>query len=758
MEKINYKYTLLSLYLIIVFALFSLIIFSFYSASKNDLNSISAIKVIDKTNSIIKEFENSFERFELTLKSINKSKIFVEYINSETNNIEIKNEVEELFLNLHRTLPSVSQLRYLNIQGQEQIRINCKSNTPCNNQKEYSIAKKEVLQNKLNRDYFAKFLELKKDEIGISNIDLEIENNEVVVPKQISLRFSMLVFNEKDEKVGVLIINVNMNEFFEKIKKTTLYNVMIFDKQGYLLLHSNSDYGIVSENKTHLSDLLSVDETFEILQQNSYINDSYYVKKLDSLKNEQELRLLLQFKYQNLIENKKRDQDLIYLLFFILFITLLPAVMFFSKAPEKLKTKLKNQNITDRLTALPNKEALLQNNRKDTILNKIIILVKIDNFTKIANAYGNEVSNEIIKMLAKYLKVFQNRKNFLTLYKIDKDSFIFEYKFENKKLLNHDLQVLLNALENEEHLVRNDFNVLVDATISTSSITKNGNILDKIEEAEVALDSAYYKKQDIFIYDEKDKRIEVNKENIRLATKIKKAIENDEGVIVFFQPIYNNRSSKIEKYECLVRLKYKSELISPDRFIPIAKDIKKYKKLTKIIIEKSFEYFKNLDVEFSINLSAEDISSKEIRKYIYKSIEEYEVGNKLVIELVESEALENYDEFFKFIKDVKSLGCKIAIDDFGSGYSNYQYIINLNEYIDYLKIDGTLIKDIHTNRKTQLLVGTLKFLCDNLGIKTIAEYIENKGIFDYVKSMGIHYSQGYYIGKPSEKTIEEPNF
>ena len=131
----------------------------------------------------------------------------------------------------------------------------------------------------------------------------------------------------------------------------------------------------------------------------------------------------------------------------------------------------------------------------------------------------------------------------------------------------------------------------------------------------------------------------------------------------------------------------------------------------------------------------------------------YNIENKLVLEIVEQEGIENYDEFFEFIKKIKKHGCKIAIDDFGSGYSNFEYIINLSDYIDYLKIDGSLIKNLSTDFKSQALVGSLKFLCDQLNIKTIAEYVEDENIFMYLKSIGIDYSQGYYIGKPQSDII-----
>ncbi len=136
-----------------------------------------------------------------------------------------------------------------------------------------------------------------------------------------------------------------------------------------------------------------------------------------------------------------------------------------------------------------------------------------------------------------------------------------------------------------------------------------------------------------------------------------------------------------------------------------------------------------------------------------KKIQEHNIGSKLVLEIVEQENIDDYDEFYSFLKKVKSLGCKIAVDDFGSGYSNFDYIIKMSEYIDYLKIDGSLIKNIVDDEKSLLLIQSIIFLCAKLDIKTIAEYVENKDIQDLLTELGIDYSQGYYIAKPSGDLI-----
>ena len=164
------------------------------------------------------------------------------------------------------------------------------------------------------------------------------------------------------------------------------------------------------------------------------------------------------------------------------------------------------------------------------------------------------------------------------------------------------------------------------------------------------------------------------------------------------------------------------------------------------MIKKSFEMFKDKDLEFSVNLTIDDIKNEHIKEYIFDMLERYNIGHKVVFEIVESESIEDFEEVAKFISTVKDYGCKIAIDDFGTGYSNFEYLLKLKA--DFIKIDGSMIKDIDTNQDAQLVVSTIVNFAKKLGIKTIAEFVENESILTKVNELGIDYSQGYYFSKP----------
>ena len=134
---------------------------------------------------------------------------------------------------------------------------------------------------------------------------------------------------------------------------------------------------------------------------------------------------------------------------------------------------------------------------------------------------------------------------------------------------------------------------------------------------------------------------------------------------------------------------------------------------------------------------------------IKQHIRSYNIGKQVIFEILESDSIENYDLVSDFISQMKALGCKIAIDDFGVGYSNFQHLLKLQ--IDYLKIDASLIKNIHKDKNSAIIVESIVNFSRKLHIKTIAEFVHSKAVSDKVKSLKVDYIQGYYLGKPTSR-------
>jgi len=266
-------------------------------------------------------------------------------------------------------------------------------------------------------------------------------------------------------------------------------------------------------------------------------------------------------------------------------------------------------------------------------------------------------------------------------------------------------------------------------------------------QSHVALKEAKAEHKAVVFYDVNHALKAKTRENLQVIQKISTAIEHDR-IVPFFQGIYDNTLQKITKYEVLMRLQEEDgSYLSPYYFLEQAKKTRLYEKLTKIMIHKSCEYLKDFDVDFSINLTKGDILSISVKECLYETIKKYNCAHRVILEIVESEGIENFSEIATFIHEAKKLGCRIAIDDFGTGYSNFAYLVKLE--VDIIKIDGSLIKDIDTNETSAMTVETIISFAKKMGYGIVAEFVDREAIQEKLLSLHVDFSQGYLFSKPT---------
>jgi len=406
---------------------------------------------------------------------------------------------------------------------------------------------------------------------------------------------------------------------------------------------------------------------------------------------------------------------------------------------QKTLEKLLN---TDQLTGFGNRNKL--NTDIQIAPNPALAILNIDNFSMLNDFYGHKIGDTILANFGTLIQQY-NSDNFFRLYRLQGDEYVlFHNSISKEKFLNYLETLLYNISQN--HIVVDEENINFNFTVAVSF--EPSSLL--LQTADVALKVARIENKDVVVYSDDISLNDMYKNNILWSKKIKKALLSGK-IVPYFQPIVNNKNQKYEKYESLVRLiEEDGKVISPYFFLEISKKTKQYSSITKIMIEKTFEYFEDKTCEFSINLTMEDIVNDEINFFIFELLNKYQIGSRVVFEIVESESIQNYETVSEFIKKLKSFGCKIAIDDFGSGYSNFEYILKLN--VDYLKIDGSLIKNITTDSNAKIVVSTIVDFAKKLGIKTIAEFVENEEIFKIMQELEIDYSQGYYFQAPQSST------
>jgi len=409
---------------------------------------------------------------------------------------------------------------------------------------------------------------------------------------------------------------------------------------------------------------------------------------------------------------------------------------------EEYRIQLFKRYFTDHLTNLPNMYQLRKDLQNDEDFG--LILIKIDNFQAINNFYGFVVGDYVLEYVGKYLKEILKSHKVYRLsgaeYAITIESRMGFYQLKDY------LNAIYDKIKNIEVVYQNS-KIYIDFTLASSSNRDNTNIFSKVN---MALIYAKQKSVPFWIYEERMHLENEYERNLKLSHIVRDAVENSR-IVPYYQAILDNKSGKIVKYECLARLIDENEkILSPLLFIPIAKNLKIYNEVTKTIVNRAFENFKESEYEFSINLSIEDIMSNDIFNFIIQKLKDNcTISQRLTFELLESEAIRDFKKVSRFINEVSRYGAKIAIDDFGSGYSNFSYLIQID--IDYIKIDGSLIENIDVDNASFIVVDTIVQFAKRLGIKTVAEYVHSSVVMEKVKELGIDYSQGFYIDEPSVK-------
>jgi PAS domain S-box-containing protein/diguanylate cyclase (GGDEF)-like protein len=428
------------------------------------------------------------------------------------------------------------------------------------------------------------------------------------------------------------------------------------------------------------------------------------------------------------------------------------------------KEQLAQQLYTDTLTQLPNRTKLLEN--LALMEEPALILINIDRFGEINDFYGTEVGDIVLLKMRERI-ASSLVPECMVLYRIYADEFALMC---DNKFFSCSCEALVTSLH--AHIEANPFvvqdnpiiiKVTIGALVNSRSSTQLGTTTTQLlTDADMVLRHAKREEKDILVLHNTDTLKQEIAHNIEYIGKIKEAIASDkivpfiQGIIdnktfsaeAYFHQIIDNKLGVVTKYECLIRLiDPEGKVISPFFFLDVAKKAKLYPQLTRIMIEKAFSFFQHNTDEFSINLSVEDILDHTTVQFILEKLEHSGVAKRVIFEILESEGIENFEEVEQFIKKVKQWGARIAIDDFGSGYSNFAYILNLQ--VDFIKIDASLIKNIDKDDEARIVVETIVAFAKRLEIKTIAEFVHSKEVYEIVKEIGVDFSQGFYFHEPA---------
>jgi diguanylate cyclase (GGDEF)-like protein len=420
----------------------------------------------------------------------------------------------------------------------------------------------------------------------------------------------------------------------------------------------------------------------------------------------------------------------------------------------------------DSLTRLPNRVSFEQ--KIDTLIvdaannhnTHALCFMDLDQFKLVNDTCGHAAGDELLCQVSESLRSCLKPDDFLA--RLGGDEFGVLLLNCGTAQAARVAQRLCEKIKNL-HFIKDQHFFDIGVSIGLVTIEKDAQ---SVEHVMRRADLACYAAKDagknrVQIYQDNDEVLSLRRGEVSWVSEILKALEENR-IVIFSQRIGTiSSTARYTHHEILVRLiSRQGKIISPGKFIPAAERYKIMPKLDLAVIEQSLlalhnGYFTDLgeDGFISINLSGQSLSEEGFIDTVKELLLLNKVNPKQIcFEITESAAIANQYLVKQFMLEMKQLGIKFALDDFGTGLSSLTYLKDFP--VDYLKIDGSFIKDIVTDSIDRSLVCSINQMAHTLGIKTIAEYVESEAIFDLLKSMNIDYAQGYYVQKPVPVDVE----
>ncbi len=409
----------------------------------------------------------------------------------------------------------------------------------------------------------------------------------------------------------------------------------------------------------------------------------------------------------------------------------------------------------DALTGLVNRSEfdrrliqLLEQTRRDW-REHALCYIDLDQFKIVNDKCGHIAGDELLRQLSQLLlkKVRDND----TLARLGGDEFgllLQQCSLEKARQIAEDVRRAIS----EYRFAWDKHNFTVGASIGLVSVNSHSGALKDLLKA---ADTACYVAKDtgrdrIHIYNQDDVHLGRHIKNIEWAHRIQEAL-SDNHFLLYKQSVQALEDDNIKRYEILVRMQGEDgKLYSPGSFIPAAERFNLVESLDKWVIDEAFRLIKEgflNTAEVSINLSGASMGDVNMVGYVINKLEQYDIApERLFFEITETAMVTNLANAQKFMATLQGVGCRFALDDFGSGVSSFVYLQNL--HVDLLKIDGGLIRGIVKNKINESMVRAINDIGHAMGIKTVAEFVEDRLVYDAIRDIGIDYAQGYYVGRP----------
>ncbi len=377
-----------------------------------------------------------------------------------------------------------------------------------------------------------------------------------------------------------------------------------------------------------------------------------------------------------------------------------------------------------------------------------LFVIDIDNFKLINDTYGHDFGDDFLRKVARILKDIFRKEDIVARYGGDEFVVILPYASAEESVLI--ARRLLEVFGKSSLRAPDGKLVKITASIGIAVFPDHAeNSRDLFILADNMMYKAKAEGKNRFTIVTEEELEEVQRGHTSKGLMILEALEK-RRIVPFFQPILNLQNGKVEMYEVLMRIEHEGRIVPAAEFIGIAEDIGVIQKLDCLLMEEALEKVKEAKCEpiLFFNLSPKEIILEEfigqIKELVLRA--NYNI-DKVVFEITERETVRKLETLRKFVENLKAEGFRFAVDDFGSGFASFTYLKFFP--IDFVKIEGDFVRSMLTSRIDKAFVESAVAMAKALGVKTIAEYIEDEKIFQAVKEAEVDYAQGFYLGKPS---------
>lgn len=379
------------------------------------------------------------------------------------------------------------------------------------------------------------------------------------------------------------------------------------------------------------------------------------------------------------------------------------------------------------------------------------LMISVNNLAVINETSGLEVGDEVIAEVGRRIRAKLRGGDIIGRYSANKFGL-----------------VLMNCGVGAVHIAAERFiNDVRDTTIKTSAaqlsatISLGGVIIpnqansvhDAVNFALRTLDIAKSKRFDCFVlYEPSPAGDGARLRNKTIAESVVNALEENRMRLVL-QPMVSTKTGKAEVYEALLRMeRHDGSLVAAGEFVPIAEQLGLSRLIDRRALELTVDLLKqHREMILSVNVSGLTCSDREWLTTLRRvTADDPSVLGRMIVEITETVALHELDQSVNFVNTLKELGCRVAIDDFGAGYTSFKNLKLLN--VDMVKIDGAFVKNVANDTSDQIFVKTMIELAKTFGMETVAEWVGDERSAQYLIDAGITYMQGYYYGMPFDSS------